>query len=190
MSVRRIDVSNVQINRQGDHVEAAAPTHGGHCPDCPTRTTGPSWDLIESGTIKGTYGGGQCGGCGQLGQGWVHTGARLLPFATVDHEEFIEALKVECAGRRDEVHAVSLSEIRVDLAALLVAAIDDKPTHPYAEDDEAWSDWFDDHHVSWDNSGGDGPIFFAKTGEVSAWKGDPSDSYLEGVTVTAEDLSE
>jgi len=60
-------------------VEFAAATHGGSCPDCGfSQQTGPAWDSVERGAVRGSSGDGQCGGCGRIGSGWVHSGALRL----------------------------------------------------------------------------------------------------------------
>lgn len=187
MTTTNVDVTNVETYQQGDHVEAAAPTHGGTCPTCLTQATGPAWDWIENGVIKGTRAS-QCGGCGQLGSGWVHTGARQLPADPTDHEAFVTALTVECAGRRDAEHAHIRSQIRGDLTDRLAAAVAAKPAGTYKDDEDEWYDWFRDHNVSWDNSGGDGPIFLDVDGNVTAWTYDPADS-SEWIEVTVDDLT-
>lgn len=184
-----VDIDNVEIFRQGDHVEAAAPTHGGACPYCPTQIVTTPWDVVDNGVIRGTFSG-QCGGCGQLGEGWVLTGARPLPVHPLDHAEFVEALKVECAGLRDGQYAVNRSEIRADLAPRLVDAIATKPAHPYAEDDQEWDDWIDRHDVTpWGNIDADthATIVLADDGSVSAWFADPATG--EGIEFTADDLT-
>ncbi|MCA1844470.1 MAG: hypothetical protein LC792_15030 [Actinobacteria bacterium] len=57
--------------QHGAWVELARSTHDGHCPDDPTQRTGPAWDWVEHGAVRGSYGDGQCGGCGGLNRGWV-----------------------------------------------------------------------------------------------------------------------
>lgn len=184
-----IDTTNVQTHRQGDYVEAAAPTHGGCCPDCPTQRTGPAWDLVEHGQITGSYGGGQCGGCGQLGKGWVATGASKLPADEDDHEDFIGALIIEAAALRDQEYARSRSILRADLAEQLTEAIDDMPSSPFDTDDEEWDDWMREHDVDFSNSGGDGPLFIEHDGTgLVAWAYDPADSTGAGIEVTVDDL--
>jgi hypothetical protein len=189
-----MDTTDIQIHVSNGWAEAAAPTHGGRCPDCPDQRTGPAWDWVEHGSIKGTYGDGQCGGCGQLGKGWVHTGARTLPDDPADHEDFVAALKAEAAALRDEAWAKARSEIRADLADRLATAIREQPDRlHYDNDDEfeaeldAWRRW---HDVSADNSGGDGPIFEEDDGTLSAWAWDPDRESGDGITVTVDDLAE
>jgi hypothetical protein len=97
-------------------VEAAIPTHRGKCPDCVTQTTGPSWDYIDDfDRIAGAWGNGQCGGCGQLGKGWIMSGARRLPADPEDHELFIDALQREVLAELDQWAAVERSTIRARL---------------------------------------------------------------------------
>lgn len=190
MTTTKIDTSEVQVHVQEGHAEAAAPTHGGHCPDCVTQTTGPAWDWVERGTIRGTYGTGQCGGCGQLSQGWVHTGAKVLPDDPADHEAFIDALMVECVGLRDQAYARMRSQIRADLAAKLTGAVAAKPAGPFDAGAEVWDNWIYEFDVSFDNSGGDGPIFYDPDHDVvTAWAYDPAGPDGRGIEVLVEDLT-
>lgn len=114
--------TDIQTHISDGWAEAAAPTHGGHCPDCPTQTTGPAWELVEHGRITGTLGG-QCSGCGQIGMGWITTGAKPLPDDQADHVDFVAGLVAEAAALREQWAATERSEVRDRLARQVRAAI-------------------------------------------------------------------
>ena len=89
-------------------VEVAAPVDGvgSGCLDCDTQTNGPSFDAVDerTGDIWGAYGD-QCGGCGGLGAGWVHSGA--VEVDVIDPDDFeavvgdlLNTVSTEAARRR------------------------------------------------------------------------------------------
>ena len=173
--------NDVQMNVIYGYAEAAAPTHQGRCSDCPNKVD-PLWDLVSpDGNITGTIGG-QCQSCGQLGKGWVHTGARKLPADPQDHEEFLDALKREAEARQAEEWATLRSAIRADLIDRLKAAVKAMP-EPDSCDWEDWTSW---HDVS-TSDGGDGPIYLLD-GQLSAWAPDPAD-HGDGIFVVLDDIT-
>lgn len=160
----------------GTWVELAIATHGGHCPDDPSQHTTPAWDWIDHITdsqsalhIAGTWGGGQCGGCGQLGQGWLHTGA--VDLGGVDPAEIadrITAMATALEAQADKAATKEAGELRQALIVKLRAALADLAAGAVEEDVLTGSDvepgvWRNDDGVieAWDNDPRDWCSFIA-----------------------------
>jgi len=117
--------TTVELRASGTWLEAAAPTHGGHCDTCETQTTGPAWDWVEDGRVRGTCGDGQCGGCGMLGRGWVTTEARDLGDLPIDEiPAVVRALVAEAREMQAEAWEEQIEEISGGLHADLARMVE------------------------------------------------------------------
>jgi len=122
----REDEELIRWRQTGTWLEIAAATHGGHCDTCETQATGPAWDWVEDGRIRGTWGGGQCGGCGRLGRGWVSTGARYLgdypadEIPAVVREMQAEAREMQAEAWEEQIEEIG-GGLHADLARMVGA---------------------------------------------------------------------
>jgi len=122
----REDEELIRWRQTGTWLEAAAPTHGGHCDTCETQATGPAWDRVEDGCVVGMSGEGRCGGCGRLGRGWVHTEARDFGCLPADEiPAVVRALVAEAREMQAEAWEEQIEEIggglHADLARMVGA---------------------------------------------------------------------
>jgi hypothetical protein len=96
-----------------------------------TQTTGPAWDWVDSGEVRGAWGG-QCRGCGGIGLGWIGSGARRLPDDAGEHDAFTAALVEEveasrelwAAGERPQIRARLLGRLRDAAEAVRAGGLD------------------------------------------------------------------
>lgn len=183
-----------KVKVQGRWVEFAVATHGGHCPDDPTQTTGPAWDWIEDDRVKGAWGNGQCGGCGRLGRGWVHSDSERID----EHraEDQLRDLADRFRARVDEAYAEVREDIRQrltrdlrDALAALAPVADQLPANVaqwYRRDvdDEDLARLIEEHVTGTDME----PGVMREAGVWLAWDYDPTDGD-DVITVTQADIT-